>query len=286
MAAGGFKTFTTGEVLTSADTNNFLMQGVLVFDDAAARDAAITAPVEGQVVYLKDTNAVLSYDGTSYVGVGGSSPLTTKGDLYTFSTVDARLGVGANDTVLTADSAEATGLKWAASAGYNPNYALINAGGTALTGAATITISGISGKKDLFIIIDSGSSANASSEFRIRFNADSAANYFQKLGVAYAQTTASQDDITNDSGNTTSLLVSRMSGSASSQVKGVIKVSGCDSAGLKVVDSQTASNAFGANFAAMLVMGGYWSGSASVSSVSIVSSSGNFDAGTIYVYGA
>jgi hypothetical protein len=53
----------------------------------------------------------------SYVGVGGSSPLTTKGDLYTFSTVDARLGVGANDTVLTADSAEATGLKWAASAG-------------------------------------------------------------------------------------------------------------------------------------------------------------------------
>ena len=43
MAAGGFKTFTTGEVLTAAYTNNFLMQGVLVFDDAAARDAAITS---------------------------------------------------------------------------------------------------------------------------------------------------------------------------------------------------------------------------------------------------
>jgi hypothetical protein len=45
------------------------------------------------------------------------TPLTTKGDLFTFSTVDARLGVGANGTVLTADSAEATGLKWAAPAG-------------------------------------------------------------------------------------------------------------------------------------------------------------------------
>jgi hypothetical protein len=92
MAEGlGFKTFTTGEVLTAADTNGYLMQGVLVFDDAAARDAAITAPVEGQVVYLKDTNAVLSYDGSSYVAVGGSSsPLTTKGDLYTFSTSDTR----------------------------------------------------------------------------------------------------------------------------------------------------------------------------------------------------
>jgi hypothetical protein len=44
------------------------------------------------------------------------TPLTTKGDLFTFTTVDARLGVGANATVLTADSAEATGLKWAAPA--------------------------------------------------------------------------------------------------------------------------------------------------------------------------
>jgi hypothetical protein len=42
------------------------------------------------------------------------TPLTTKGDVFTFSTVDARLGVGANGTVLTADSAETTGLKWAA----------------------------------------------------------------------------------------------------------------------------------------------------------------------------
>jgi hypothetical protein len=41
-------------------------------------------------------------------------PLTTKGDLLTFDTADARLGVGTNGHVLTADSAEATGLKWAA----------------------------------------------------------------------------------------------------------------------------------------------------------------------------
>ena len=39
--------------------------------------------------------------------------LTTKGDLASYSTLRARLGIGSNDQVLTADSAEALGLKWA-----------------------------------------------------------------------------------------------------------------------------------------------------------------------------
>ena len=52
----------------------------------------------------------------SWASPSDQTPLTTKGDVFTFSTVDARLGVGANGTVLTADSAEATGLKWAAPA--------------------------------------------------------------------------------------------------------------------------------------------------------------------------
>jgi hypothetical protein len=45
------------------------------------------------------------------------SPLSAKGDLYTRNaTVDARLPIGTNGFVLTADSAEATGIKWAATA--------------------------------------------------------------------------------------------------------------------------------------------------------------------------
>lgn len=44
-----------------------------------------------------------------------SSPLTTKGDLYTrSSSAGTRLPVGANDSLLIPDSGEATGLKWVA----------------------------------------------------------------------------------------------------------------------------------------------------------------------------
>jgi hypothetical protein len=120
MAAGlGFKEFTTGDVLTAADANGYLAsQVVMVFADAAARTTAITSPQEGMLSFRKDADALEYYSGAAWVAVDtGTSPLTTKGDLFTFSTVNARLGVGTNGQVLTADSAEATGLKWATAGG-------------------------------------------------------------------------------------------------------------------------------------------------------------------------
>jgi hypothetical protein len=68
----GFKTFATGDVLTAADTNGYLMQGVWTFASATARDAAVTSPQEGNVCYLKDTDAVMTYSGSAWVAVGGA----------------------------------------------------------------------------------------------------------------------------------------------------------------------------------------------------------------------
>ena len=76
MAAGlGFKTFTTGEVLTAADTNGYLMQGINVFSSTAARDAAITSPQEGQFAFTKDTNGLWYYDGAAWVASGATGDI-------------------------------------------------------------------------------------------------------------------------------------------------------------------------------------------------------------------
>ena len=76
MAAGlGFKTFNTGEVLTSADVNGYLMQGVLVFASEAARNAAITSPQEGQFAYTKDNNSLWYYTGSAWAASGASGDI-------------------------------------------------------------------------------------------------------------------------------------------------------------------------------------------------------------------
>ena len=73
MAAGlGFKDFTTGEILLAADVDGYLMQGVWVFADAAARTSAVTSPEEGNMSFLKDTNSTEYYSGSAWVAVGGA----------------------------------------------------------------------------------------------------------------------------------------------------------------------------------------------------------------------
>ena len=171
MAAGlGFKTFTTGEVLTAADVNGYLMQGVLVFASEAARDAAITSPQEGQFAFTKDNNSLWYYDSAAWVasgatgdieGVtagtgisgGGTSGTVTitnsmataidaKADLVVGTGADtfSVLAVGANGTVLTAASGEATGLQWAAPAGASFSGVSVYNSATQVIADSTFTV--------------------------------------------------------------------------------------------------------------------------------------------------
>lgn len=64
----------------------------------------------GAVILAAGSNISLTPSGnTITIASTASSPLTTKGDLFGFSTVNARIPVGANNTFLISDSTQATG---------------------------------------------------------------------------------------------------------------------------------------------------------------------------------
>jgi hypothetical protein len=63
-----YKVFTNGSVLNASEINeNLMSQATAVFSNAAARTAAITSPVEGQLTYLEDTNLYSMWNGSSWV---------------------------------------------------------------------------------------------------------------------------------------------------------------------------------------------------------------------------
>lgn len=67
-----YKVFTNGSVLPASDVNTYLMdQSVMVFSSSATRAAALTAPVEGMLTWLQDTNRYEYYSGAgAWVALG------------------------------------------------------------------------------------------------------------------------------------------------------------------------------------------------------------------------
>jgi hypothetical protein len=91
---------------------------VLVADFSDATPAALGTAAAGTAVELARGDHVHALPTAADVGAVANSLITTKGDLIVRdASAPARLGVGTNGHVLTADSAETTGVKWAAPSG-------------------------------------------------------------------------------------------------------------------------------------------------------------------------
>lgn len=78
MAGLGYKDFTVGQVLTSAQVDGYLMQQTIMkFANASARTTALSGVVaEGMFSYLDDTNATEYYDGSSWVSISNPGDIT------------------------------------------------------------------------------------------------------------------------------------------------------------------------------------------------------------------
>ncbi len=215
---------------------------------------------------------------------GGIQPtiVDAKGDIIAASAADtpARLAVGANDTVLTADSSTATGLKWATPSSYNPNYTLINSGGTSLSGTST-QIASISNKTDLFIFITGFSNTSTAGNFVLTLNNDTNTLYnwyglkYTSNGLPFRTTGTS---VANQQ-----VIVDQQD--ATRTYNAAIKITGCNSSGLKIIEVSAAQTNSSDDANAFITMG-YYSGSSAITSIEFKSTSSSFDAGTIYVYGA
>ena len=199
MAAGlGFKDFVTGEVLTAADVDGYLMQGVWVFASAAARDAAVTSPQEGNFAYLKDTNVTTYYTGSAWANLdttGMTNPMTTTGDtIYSSSgSTPARLGIGTAGQVLTVNSG-ATAPEWKTASGgkvvqiVSANHSTVASNSTntyAATGlTATITPGSASNKIIIWANIAEAHKTNANAGNQIQLGLKRGSTYIKEtLGL-------------------------------------------------------------------------------------------------------
>jgi hypothetical protein len=107
-------------------------------------------------------------------GADGSAPLTTKGDLLTFSTVVTALGVGADGTVLTADSAQARGIKWGT----------VTAGVSSVSNSdGTLTISPTTGAVVASLALGHANTWTAKQTFRASTTSASTAGIYLQSGT-------------------------------------------------------------------------------------------------------
>ena len=209
------------------------------------------------------------------------SLVTTKGDLIaaTGASTPARLAVGAtNGQVLTVDSAETTGMKWATPAGGGTNYTLLNTGGTATTSGSSVTVSGISGQDKLFIRFRGVSTTAAFQYLYIRLNGDTGSNYYE----AGVRSNTENFVYSHDSNAGTVFTVGRMGDTTPYNADGGLHLWGCNSSGIKTMNYQ--GGGLG-NDVFLYSTNGYYNSSSTISSVTILTT-GTFDAGTIYVYGS
>jgi hypothetical protein len=198
-----------------------------------------------------------------------------KGDLVAGSATNdaAVLGVGANDTVLTADSSEATGLKWATPS--SGGMTLIST--TTLTGAS-VTLSSIPQTFNHLQLVIQNYRPSTDTDLRMRINGDT--------GVRYISNLSGSTNVSFDAASM-AIAVDQQESSVASQFFNVTtipnytnsvtwKIAFCYGLGNGNSDPTAATGRFGTSA---------YNQTGAISSLTLYPDSGTFTSGTVLLYG-
>jgi hypothetical protein len=219
------------------------------------------------------------------VGAIANALVDAKADLITATANDtpARLGVGANGTVLTADSAEATGLKWATPA--SGGLTVIDTSTVANT-ATTLTISSIPATYKHLLIVGVGlqtSGANDGDLF-VRVNGDAGNNYTLERITVSGSTLAGYGTGSISGISNLGAMARTADGATLLGQVAIYIYNYSSSADYKTIVTSGGSMNNSTN--SWVASRGMWRNTAAVTSVSLVDANGtNLKAGTYITYG-
>jgi hypothetical protein len=239
-----------------------------------------------------DIEGVTAGTGISGGGTSGTVTITNsmataidaKGDLIAGTGADAfaKISVGTDGQVLTAASGEATGLSWATPAVATASFVEIATSGT-LSGSS-YTFSGISGYSKIYARMFGVSTNTSGSIIWIRLNGDTGSNYktFGTENFYNAALPASKVTQFDNNGDTN--LILGVNSTAAATLSGYVYLDGCNSSGIKIGTQIIGANTTNdtKSYSGIVT----YSGTGTISSVTIETHSGSFDAGSVTLFGS
>jgi hypothetical protein len=253
--------------------------------DLANAGTALGAVTATELGYVDGVTSAIQTQLDAKIGSASAinpTVVDAKGDLIAATAADtvARLAVGANDTVLTAASGEATGLKWAAPAGGAGNMAQIATG--TLSGSSVV-ISGLSSYTDILVVMYNVTNNTATGKINLRLNATSSNHDYYGFGNRV------QDQVPIDLvaiGDTDFVLTAVNKLRANNENVFAVKLTNCKNAGFTDIDSIATYKTNPDEVKGYTHIKGIFTVSAAVTSITLRATGGTWSAGTYTVWGS
>lgn len=230
-------------------------------------------------------------DGAAAIRTLGSSidtttkalnPSTTLGDIeYRSATANTntRLAIGTAGQVLKVNSG-GTAPEWGAAASID-TFTLLNSGNTTVGTSTSKTWSSLTQSNTLFILMEDVSSTSTNAFVEFDFTTTQAGD-FSRTQFSVSSTAVTALSSTYQFNSTIGLC--RL-GLATGNAVGYIRMEGANSTTAKPFVYQGSATG-DANNARWNWGAGVWDNAAAITSVTISTSTGNFDGGNVYIYGA